>query len=189
MARPKSEDRRRAILAATIELVATDGLGAATADIAKRASVPHGSIFTYFATKSDLLNEAYLELNADLTGAVLARMPERDPQIDQLRSAWMAWTGWGVSNLAGRRALAQLSVSDLVTEASRKTAYDAARPVIDVINGVRAGGALAKAPANYVGALVEALANSTIDAMCAMPEEMMVVQAIGFEALSNMLRR
>ena len=62
MARPRSEDKRDAILTAASELVATQGLGAATAKIAKQAGVAEGTLFIYFANKDDLLNQLYLEI-------------------------------------------------------------------------------------------------------------------------------
>jgi len=55
MARPKSDDKRNAILAAAIEVVAEQGLAAPTAKIAKLAGVAEGSLFTYFATQDELL--------------------------------------------------------------------------------------------------------------------------------------
>ena len=61
MARPKSEDKRIAIIAATIHMIAEQGLGAPTAAIAKVAGVAEGTLFKYFATKDELLNAAYLE--------------------------------------------------------------------------------------------------------------------------------
>jgi hypothetical protein len=58
MARSKSDDRRSAIMSAAIRVIASQGLGAATATIAKEAGVSNGSLFTYFETKADLLNDS-----------------------------------------------------------------------------------------------------------------------------------
>ena len=54
MARPLDENKRNAILAATTALIAERGLGASTAEIAKLAQIPHGSVFTYFGTKVEV---------------------------------------------------------------------------------------------------------------------------------------
>ena len=56
MARPKSDDKRDAILAAATRVIAAQGLSAPTAAIAKEAGVSNGSLFTYFETKADLLS-------------------------------------------------------------------------------------------------------------------------------------
>jgi AcrR family transcriptional regulator len=71
MARPLSEDKRTAILEAATEVVATLGLSAPTAKIAKGAGVAEGTLFTYFANKDELLNRLYQELKMDLRDAMM----------------------------------------------------------------------------------------------------------------------
>ena len=48
MARPKSDDKRDALVAAAARVIAAQGLSAPTAVIAKEAGVSNGSLFTYF---------------------------------------------------------------------------------------------------------------------------------------------
>ena len=60
MARPRSDEKRSAIMSAAIHVIASQGLGAATATIAKEAGVSNGSLFTYFQTKADLFNQLYI---------------------------------------------------------------------------------------------------------------------------------
>jgi AcrR family transcriptional regulator len=186
MARPRSEEKREAILAATTELVAQHGLGAATAEIAKLAGVPHGSVFTYFGTKADLLNELYVALKTDLSEAILTTMPNDATVRGQLQHMWTSWTDWGVANPAKRRALAQLGVSDQITEASRRASALVAGPAVDVVRRAQSGGALRDAPPAYVGALVETMAGTTIDFMIEQPIAARAARDAGFEGLWRM---
>ncbi|MCJ8144096.1 TetR/AcrR family transcriptional regulator [Ancylobacter sp. A5.8] len=188
MARPRSEEKREAILAAAMELVAEQGLGAATAEIARVAHVPHGSVFTYFGTKSALLNELYVALKTELSETILEAMPGDGDVREQLHHLWVCWTGWGVSNPSKRRALAQLGVSDQITEASRKAAAVVAGPAVAVVNRARSTGALRDAPLAYVGALVETMAGTTIDFILHDRGNAEVVRDAGFEALWQALR-
>ena len=183
MARPRSEDKRNAILAAATDLVAEQGLGAATAEIAKRAGVPHGSIFTYFGTKAELLNALYLELKSELTDTVSVAMPAGDDIRVQFHHLWVSWTHWGASNPAKRRALTQLSVSDQITELSRKAAYEAAGSSLELIKRASASGALRGAPLQYVGAFVETSAAVTMDFMIRDPARADDFCDFGFEAV------
>ena len=48
MPRPKTGDKRAAILRAATKTIAEDGIGASTASIAKAAAVAEGSLFRYF---------------------------------------------------------------------------------------------------------------------------------------------
>lgn len=188
MARPRSEQKRDAILFAATELVAEHGLGAATAEIAKRAQIPHGSVFTYFGTKTVLLNELYIELKTELSDAILKAMPGDGDVRAQLHHLWTSWTDWGVSNPAKRRTLAQLGVSDQITEASRHIAAAVADPVVNVVRLARANGALRDAPLAYVGALVETMAGITIDFMIRDRDDAQVIREAGFDALWHALR-
>jgi AcrR family transcriptional regulator len=69
MARPKSEDKRDALMAAATRVIAAQGLSAPTAVIAREAGVSNGSLFTYFETKADLFNQLYLELKTGMASA------------------------------------------------------------------------------------------------------------------------
>ena len=85
MARPRSDEKRGAIMAAATRVIAAEGLGAATAAIAQEAGVSNGSLFTYFETKADLLNHLYLELKAEMAVGRVGGSPargERRPRAD-----------------------------------------------------------------------------------------------------------
>lgn len=186
MARPLSEDRRNAILNAATVLIAEQGLGASTADIAKRAGISNGSLFTYFGSKVDLVNALYLELKTELTDLVLVDMPQGDTKA-RLHHVWSVWTRWGVDNPVKRRTLAQLSVSDQVSDISRQATLKMAQPTIDMIADASAKGALSQAPSAYVGALVEASVYTTMDHMIARPDQADSLSEAGFEAVWRML--
>ena len=75
MARPKSEDKRNAIMSAATRVIVTQGLSAPTAVIAREAGVANGSLFTYFETKAELFNQLYLELKAGMASVALDGLP------------------------------------------------------------------------------------------------------------------
>ncbi|WP_267221592.1 TetR/AcrR family transcriptional regulator [Dyella silvae] len=182
MARAKSEDRRQAILSAATTLIASEGLGAATASIAKEAGVPSGSVFTYFETKNDLINQLYQELKLELVSAVLFQLPKKDPK-KQLHHIWTQWTNWGVAFPEKRRVLAQLMVSDEISAASREHALKAASPTLGVIDQVRHQGVLKNRSLAFVGAIVEATATTTMDFMIREPKQAANYREAGFETL------
>jgi AcrR family transcriptional regulator len=112
MARPKSEDKRDALMAAAARVIAAQGLSAPTAVIAREAGVSNGSLFTYFETKADLFNQLYLELKTGMATASLEGLPVKAPLSEQLSRMWSNWMRWGTSSPGKRRALALLDVSD-----------------------------------------------------------------------------
>src|SRR6476620_1974859 len=142
MARPRSEDKRAAILEAAAEAVAVLGVSAPTAKIAQGAGVAEGTLFTYFATKDELLNQLYLELRTDLSDAIMAGYPSGGSLIDRSRHVWDRYLGWGSAHPLKRRAARQLAVSDRITEESKKLVGDAFGEINDMLRECAAGGAM-----------------------------------------------
>jgi AcrR family transcriptional regulator len=120
MARPKSEDKRNAILDAATRLFAERGLTAApTSEISKQAGVAEGTLFTYFKTKDDLINALYREIKLELADAMMSDFPRKKSVGTRLRHVWDRWVNWGVANPEQQKVLAQLTVSEVLTKESR----------------------------------------------------------------------
>src|SRR4051812_46570140 len=105
MARPRSDEKRSAIMSAAIRVIAAQGLGAPTATIAKEAGVSNGSLFTYFATKADLLNQLYIELKLEMAAAGLDGLPTASDIRTQALHMWSHWLRWAISSPEKRRTL------------------------------------------------------------------------------------
>ncbi|MEC3992530.1 TetR/AcrR family transcriptional regulator [Actinacidiphila sp. DG2A-62] len=187
MPRPKSSDRRAAIMSAATRVIAAQGLGAATATIAREAGVSNGSLFTYFDTKADLLNHLYLELKTEMGAAAVGGMPAGAAAREQLRHMWSGWLAWAAGHPEKRRALAQLQVSDEISEATHQAAARAMKGVAEIMEGIRAQGAMRDAPLMLVSSLMNALADATIDFVAADPDHAEAHGRAGFEALWRMV--
>ena len=98
MPRPRSDEKRSAILEAATRIIVTQGLSAPTAGIAKEAGVANGSLFTYFETKTDLFNQLYLELKAEMASATLKNLPVSAGLHEQFFHVWRNWMNWALSN-------------------------------------------------------------------------------------------
>jgi AcrR family transcriptional regulator len=120
VARPKSEDKRNAIIDAATRLFAERGLTAApTSEISKQAGVAEGTLFTYFKTKDDLINALYREIKLELADAMMSDFPRKKILRTRLRHVWDRYVNWGIANSKQRKALAQLQVSEVVTKESK----------------------------------------------------------------------
>ncbi|MBW7461250.1 TetR/AcrR family transcriptional regulator, partial [Paenibacillus sepulcri] len=91
MARPLSEEKRKALLTAATNEVASAGVAASTIRIAKNAGVAEGTLFVYFPTKDDLLNQLYLELKSDLMGFLAADYPADASIREQIGHLWSSF--------------------------------------------------------------------------------------------------
>lgn len=187
MARPKSDDRRNAILETATQVIAMHGLAAPTALIAKQAKVSTGSLFTYFPTKRDLLNRLYVDLKAEMAAAALGGLPEEADLRDQFAHMWAGWLEWAVSGPGKRRTLAQLSVSDEISMESREAAHRLMAGIGDLLDRSKANGPMRSAPLGLVATLLNAMADATIDFIAAHPENAAAHRDISFEAAWRMI--
>jgi AcrR family transcriptional regulator len=182
VARPKSEDKRNAIVEAAIRVIAAQGLGAPTMKIAEEAGVANGSLFTYFETKTDLFNQLYLELKTEMASAALEGLPAGGDLRKQTFHVWSNWMEWAVSNPEKRRTLAQLGVSDEITTASRAAVHKTTSGLAELMQRLRANGPMHNAPVAFAGAIMNSLAETTMDFMINDPANAKKHCKIGFDA-------
>jgi AcrR family transcriptional regulator len=182
MARPKSDDKRNAILAAAIAVFAERGLGAPTSAISKAAGVAEGTLFTYFSTKDELVNALYRELKLELADGMLSNFPRKKNLRSRLEHIWNGYVQWGVANPAQCKVLGQLQVSDALTEET-KAAGSAPFAEIQEMSCAAVEQRLLKngLPLEFVTKTLGALAQATMELMVANPAMADAYREYGFE--------
>ena len=80
------EDKRKAVMEAALKLFTERGFhGTSTAQISKEAGVATGTLFHYFPTKEDLINNLYFEVKGDLSRAMVKDLESQDNFKDRLK--------------------------------------------------------------------------------------------------------
>jgi len=182
MSRPKTGDKRAAILDAATETIAREGIGASTASIAKAAGVAEGSLFRYFPDKDTLLNELYCEIKSDMRSAMVADFPDAAPLRKRVRHIWDSYVDWGLARPSKRQAMLQLNVSERITEASKaegEVRFEGAKEAMLQLVALGRLHGLARA---FASDLLLAMAETTIGAMAASPADADRYRTVGFEA-------
>lgn len=180
MARPLSEEKRQAILASATELVATLGTGAATAKIAREAGLSEGTLFNYFASKDELLNQLYLEIKTDLGNALLTSYPSRASVRERSRHVWNNFIDWGAKHPMKRKAMRQLSVSERITEQSRRQGNAAFGDINKMIEESLVDGGPEGCSMAFAGGIFEALAETTLEFIARDPRQHEHYKETGF---------
>jgi AcrR family transcriptional regulator len=186
MSRPRSDERRSAILTAATRVIAVEGLGAATASIAKEAGVSNGSLFLYFDTKATLMNELYVELKTEMGAAAIDGLPVGADIREQVLHMWDQWLRWATSYPEKRRALAQLDVSDEVTPESHRIVSEAMSGIAALVDRCRANGRMRDASLGFALALTSAVADATVDSILSEPDRAEVHSRVSFDAVWRM---
>jgi len=184
VARPRSEEKQIALLEAAAEVMAVQGIGAPTSAVARTAGVSEGTLFRYFPTKDDLLNELYLYLKQDVCEAMTKGFAKASSLKERVRALWEAYVDWGIARPAAKDTLRQLSVSEKITEQSH---LQAAKLFADIEALSKAcssrTGPLAKHPGSFGDAIFMALADTTMEFAAREPKEAHAYKTAGFKVL------
>jgi AcrR family transcriptional regulator len=182
LARPLSEDKRNAILNAATQAVAALGIGASTAGIAKGAGVAEGSLFTYFSTKDDLLNQLYLHLKTQFRTMLITGYPGDASVKERCRHLWDRSIDWGAISPEKRKAMRQLAVSGKITEATRKAGAEGFSDMEAMLNEGFDTGVLRPQPIAFVGGIIESLAEMVLEFIAGDPVKTDSYKNAGFDA-------
>lgn len=181
MARPRSDDKRNAILQAATRVFAERGLGAATSAISGAAGVAEGTLFIYFKTKDDLLNTLYREIKLELADAMMSDFPRKKSVQSRLQHIWDGFTQWGVLNPEQCRALTQLQISDRLTPESRAAGSAPFAEIETMAQDAISQHLLRDIPLEFISANMEAAAHTTMRFMASDPASADTYRTLGFE--------
>src|SRR5262249_15976998 len=185
----KGDDKREALLWEAIEVFAQRGLSAPTAAVSKAAGVAEGTLFTYFPTKDDLTNALYREIKLELAGILMSDFAKKKDVRSKLQHIWESYVNWGSAQSAKRIVLAQLQLSDRLTEETKPIGSAPFSGIQVMAREAIAEGTLRGLPVEFVTATLEALAQSTMYLMAAHPSKARAYRAAGFEVLWNGLSK
>ncbi|MCF7749715.1 TetR/AcrR family transcriptional regulator [Bacillus subtilis subsp. subtilis] len=189
MARPLSEHKRDAILDATAQLVAVQGIGASTAQIARAAKVAEGTVFTYFQTKDALLNALFVRLETRLSMALSADFPTGADARALLQHAWNALIAWGSAYPVDRMALRQLKVSERISVHTRNQCAGLFGSMLQALETSLAGHIDPDRLPFYLGRVLINLLETTLEAMAADPDHAQTLQQAGFDLFWKGIQR
>ena len=80
------EDKRQAILDATLRLISKNGFhGTAMSKVAQEASVSTGIIYHYFSGKDELINELYQAIKSKWLAKLVENFDQTQPLKTQIR--------------------------------------------------------------------------------------------------------
>ena len=100
---------------------------------------------------------------------------------------WSNWMRWATSNPDQRRALALLDVSDGIAPETRAASHQAMAEIAGMLERARARGPMRDAPMGFVVAIMNSLAETTMDFMVNDPANADEHCRVGFDALCRML--
>jgi len=133
MVRLKTEDKRDAILKATLQLVNSNGFHAAPmAKIAAGIGISAGTIYLYFQNKEDLINTLYSELKAKFSTKALQGFSSDIPVKKGFEIIWRNILNYKLCEPEEAAFLEQCDNTPMVTETSREEGLKLVQPLFDL---------------------------------------------------------
>ena len=147
--------KRQALLEAAIELFAKDGFWqTTTASIAQEAGVATGTLFTYFPTKNDLIDELYLTIKREAL-AELQREPKLHGSFEAVfKEIHTRLLKWGSANPKKFQLMLQLRQGNQVSQRIHETIEDDWKESYEWIMLGQQEGKLAKFPTNLLLSII-----------------------------------
>ncbi|WP_213709058.1 TetR/AcrR family transcriptional regulator [Klebsiella aerogenes] len=189
MARPKSEDKKQALLEAATAAFAQSGIAASTSAIARSAGVAEGTLFRYFATKDELLNELYLAIKMRLVQTMIDGLnPDEKRPKENARNIWNSYIDWGMRNPMEYRAIRRMAaLSERITDETRIQVKESFPELNEMCQLSVKAVFLSDAYRAFGDALFLSLAETTIEFASHDPQRAREIIALGFEAMWNAL--
>jgi AcrR family transcriptional regulator len=125
LARP-AVDKREAILAAALRLIARFGLhNTPMSAVAREAGVAVGTVYLYFESKEAMINALYLDVLEDRRRAIQQGAQATAPSVPDVRAAlWDTWHGlarWHFDHEDASNLIAQCRASGILSDDTRAT--------------------------------------------------------------------
>jgi len=183
MAIPRSETKKQALLEAAMQVVAVHGVAAPTSQIAKEAKVAEGTLFRYFPTKDDLLNDLFIYLLQSLGGSLLSEYDPDAPLRIRAQTVWENYISWGIRNMNGHSAMTQLAVSERIRPQTRSAAMELCSGVRGVFDTCKFEGIRGEASVEFAEEVLSAIAQVTIANASRSPIEAATYIRAGFAVM------
>ena len=122
---PPAAEKREAILAAALRLIARLGLhNTPVSAVAREAGVAAGTLYLYFPSKEAMINALYLDVLADRQRTLIGKRRSRpnaaaDPQRARMWHHWRALARWHLDHDDASNLIVQCRASGILTEETR----------------------------------------------------------------------
>ncbi len=132
---------------------------------------------------SRLLNALYREIKLELADAIMTGFPRKKSIRDRLRHVWDRYVEWGVANPMQQRVLTQIEVGGGLTEESKAAGAAPFAEIQAMTDAAVEQRIMRELPQQFVGAMIRALAETTMEFMRRNSGQAELYRNAGFEVL------
>ena len=132
--RIKDPNKIEDIFKACLKLTEADGFAGLTmSGIAKRAGIATGTLYIYFRSKEELINELYIKLEKEALKRFVDGYTHDQPFREALKTIWMNYLRHRINHHDESVFLEQFYRSPYISPGQMKIAESMKKPVLDLI--------------------------------------------------------
>jgi AcrR family transcriptional regulator len=188
MARARSPEKRQAILRSAVCEIAEAGLGASTAKIARGAGLAEGTMFTYFSSKDDLLNELYIELKTEAYRRIYAGFPHESGLRERVRHIWIEYLRWAMEKPDEQKVSVLLNLSMVVSAVTRQRISAERAAVAQTMDELGERGAFKDLPRGFASSAMAAMQEAVMEMVAKKPRQKAMLVEQAFNAFWRMAK-
>jgi AcrR family transcriptional regulator len=188
MARLRSPEKRQALLQSAVREIAEAGLGVSTAKIAQGAGLAEGTMFTYFASKNELLNEVYIALKLETFRAIHKGFPYEAGLRERARHIWIEHLRWAMEKPDERKVSVLLGLSPVISEATRERLNAERGVLVQTMDELGQRGAFTDLPPGFASSSMLAIHEAVLEMAGKKPRQRMQLVERAFEAFWRMAK-
>jgi len=119
MARSLSPEKREKLLSSALKLFVKNGvMNTSTAEIAKEAGIAAGTLFLYFPTKQELLNELVLKIGKEQSDHINQLLKPSLSARETFFTIWHGTVTWFLENMEAYQYIQQVRDSGMISESA-----------------------------------------------------------------------
>ncbi|MCO4291487.1 TetR/AcrR family transcriptional regulator [Solitalea sp. MAHUQ-68] len=127
-------DRRQSILDSSLEIITQYGFhGSSMKVIADNAGVASGTVYLYFKSKEELINELFLEIRRKINDVVQNAFDEEEEYKKNFANVWHSLYDFYLNNLQVFRFIEQYSSSPFIVEATKRKGEKILAPIYEIL--------------------------------------------------------
>lgn len=163
MPRSKDDTKTEAIYKATLDLLTEHRYHELTiAEIAERAQLATGTIYTYFINKEDLINRLFLHLKTQKMKDLLKVVSEEDSFFVSFKKLWYAYFALSFEKSHEMKFIEQFTYSPLLTAETRDKSDALLQPLISLLEKARQEDLIKEIPpeiilSHFTGSILEVI--------------------------------
>jgi len=134
-------NKKELVFEATLKLIAKHGLhNTPMALISKESKVAAGTIYHYFESKEQLINQLYLSVKSDMITKIMNEENENDSFKDRFYNVWSAYFDFLIMNNEILSFIEQCANTPIITVETQVQAEEIAKPLYDFLkSGIEQG--------------------------------------------------